>query len=62
VAVFETHMDNNADATMKPSTSRGGELPIAITVRSAIRRCRFQRCIAWAIMNPPRKRYTRLLA
>ena len=42
-----------AAATMNPSTSRAGPPPTRAMMLSAMRRCRFQRCIVRAIMNPP---------
>lgn len=56
VAVLDTHMDRKPVASMKPSTSILGLVPTASTVSSAIRRCRFQRCIVRASMNPPMNR------
>lgn len=56
VAVLETHILRNAVASMKPAITRVALVPIARTVNSAIRRCRFHRCIASAIRNPPMNR------
>ena len=56
VAVLETHMDMNPVAIMKPSTICFGFVPTRVTTRSARRRCRFQRCMPSARMNPPMKR------
>ena len=56
VAVFEIHIERNADAIMKPSTSRRGCPPTLCTIQSAMRLCT---CDAWrpsASRKPPRKR------
>ena len=56
VAVSEIHMLRAAVAIMKPSTSFRPPVPTRLTMKSAIRRWRFQRCIAMAMKNPPMKR------
>ena len=56
VAVFEIHIERNAVATMNPSTSRLGLVPVTRMICRAMRRCSPHRCIAMAMMNPPRKR------
>ena len=56
VAVFETHMLRNAVASMNPPMTRVALVPIARTVSSAMRRCRFHRCMASAIRKPPMNR------
>ncbi len=56
VAVFEIHIERNAVAIMNPSTRRRGLVPTRRMMCSAIRRCRFHRCIDIAMMTPPRKR------
>ena len=56
VAVLLTHMLTSADERRKPATMRGGLVPMAPMRVIATRRCRFQRCIASAMTNPPRKR------
>ncbi|MBB5831424.1 putative transcriptional regulator [Brachybacterium aquaticum] len=61
VAVLETHMERKPVATMNPSTSREGLEPIFPTIASAMRLCRFQRCMARASMNPPMNRKMMLL-
>ena len=61
VAVFEIHIDRNADAAMNPSTIRAGPPPMRWMMPSAIRRCRFHLCMVSAIMNPPIKRMIVLL-
>ena len=53
VAVLEIHIDRKAAAIMKPSTMRAGPPPTRRMMLSAIRRCRFHRCIVSAIMKPP---------
>ena len=61
VAVLETHMLRNAVASMNPATIWAGLVPITRTVRRAILRCRFQRCMASASRNPPMNRKMMLL-
>ena len=56
VAVLDTHIERKPVATMNPSTSCFGCVPTRRTVRSAIRRCRFQRCSARARKKPPMNR------
>ena len=56
VAVFETHMETNPVAIMKPAIIGPGLLPMMDRVMRAIRRCRFQRCMAKAMRKPPRNR------
>ena len=56
VDVFMTHMLTAAAASMKPPTSERPSLPTRCRTVSAIRLCRFQRCIAKATMKPPRNR------
>ena len=55
VAVFDTHIETNPAAHMKPRTIRVGEVPIRFTIASAMRRWRFHRCMACASMKPPRE-------
>ena len=55
VAVFDTHIDRKAAATMKPRTNRAGPPPTRWMMSRAIRRCRFHFCMVRAIMNPPMK-------
>ncbi len=62
VAVLETKAERAAVATMNPKISRPGEKPTALTMFMAIRRWRFQRCIARAMMKPPMNRKIRWLA
>ena len=61
VAVLETHMDKKPVATMNPATIWVGLVPMIFTVSRAMRRCRFQRCIASANKNPPMNRKITLL-
>ncbi len=61
VAVLDTHIDRNPVAIMKPATTIVGLVPMARTVRNAMRRWRFQRCIASATRKPPMKRKMMLL-
>ncbi len=56
VAVFEIHIEMKPVASMNPSTRRRGLVPTTRMIWSAIRRCRFHRCIDIAMINPPRKR------
>jgi hypothetical protein len=56
VAVLLTHMLSSALAVMKPPTRAAGRAPKARSTSSATRRCRSQRSIASAMMNPPMKR------
>lgn len=56
VAVFETHIDMKPVAIMKPAIIGPGLLPMRLSVKSAMRRWRFHRCIDRAMRNPPRKR------
>ena len=53
VALFEIHIDNTAAAIMKPPTIPDWLLPALLTMFSAIRECRFQRCTDVAMMKPP---------
>ena len=62
VAVLLIHMLRKAVAIMNPPTMRSGRVPTTSTVSKAIRRCRFQRSIASAIINPPMNRKISLLA
>ena len=61
VAVFETHMDRKPVAIMNPAIICGGLVPISRTVSRAMRRCRFQRCMASASRKPPMNRKMTLL-
>ena len=61
VAVLETHMERKPVAIMNPAISADGLEPIMRRVSRATRRCRFQRCIASASMNPPMNRKMMLL-
>jgi hypothetical protein len=56
VAVFETHIEMNPVAIMKPAIIGPGLSPMMLSVTSAMRRCRFHRCMASAMRKPPRKR------
>ena len=53
VAVLEIHMDKNAVASMNPVRMQRGQPPKTSSRRRAIRRCKFQRCIANATIKPP---------
>ena len=61
VAVLDTHMDRKPVATMNPATIWEGLVPMTFTVSSAMRRCRFHRCMARASRNPPMNRKMMLL-
>ena len=61
VAVFDTHMLRNPVAIMNPAITLVDRVPIARTVSRAIRRCRFHRCMAIAMRNPPMNRKMMLL-
>ena len=61
VAVLETHMDRNPVAIMNPATIAEGLVPMTSRVSSAMRRCRFHRCMARARRNPPMNRKITLL-
>ena len=56
VAVFDTHMEMKPVAIMKPAIIGPGRSPMMLSVTSAMRRCRFQRCMARAMRKPPRNR------
>ena len=56
VAVLDTHIDRKAVASIRPSTIRRGCSPTRLSVRRAIRRCRFHFSMAMAIRKPPRNR------
>lgn len=56
VAVLDTHMLRKPVAIMNPAMTRVERVPIARTVSSAIRRCRFHLCMAIAMRNPPMNR------
>jgi hypothetical protein len=56
VAVFEIHMERTAVATMNPRITRLELVPRMEITCSAIRRCRFHRCMAIAKKNPPMNR------
>ena len=56
VAVFDTHMDKNAVAIMNPAIIAPGLLGMIRKTPNAIRLCRFHRCMASAIKNPPMNR------
>ena len=62
VAVLEIHIDNRAEATMKPPTRPTGLLPKVRTTLSAMREWRFHFSMARATMNPPSKSMTMGLA
>ncbi len=55
-AVFDIHMLSSAQASMKPATSRRGDVPVRATTASAMRRWSCQRCIEAAMKKPPMKR------
>ena len=55
VAVFDIHMERKAVANMNPISILPGLIPKNIRTLIAIRLCRFQRSMASAIKNPPRK-------
>ena len=61
VAVFESHIDSAAVASMNPSTTRRGLSPMVLTISRAIRRCSPLRSTARAMRNPPRNRKISLL-
>ena len=56
VEVFMTHMLSRPLASIKAPISERPLVPASRNTLSAIRRCRFQRCIANATMKPPRNR------
>jgi hypothetical protein len=58
VAVLEIHIDNSADAIMKPATIAAGRPPARATIESAMRSCRRQRSTHAASMKPPMNRNT----
>lgn len=61
VAVLDTHMEMNPVAIMKPRTRFTVLAPMNFRTPSAMRRCRFQRCMARASMKPPMNRKMMLL-
>ena len=58
-AVLLIHIDKNHVDVINPSTMRGGLVPRMRKMRSAMRRCNSQRCIASANKNPPMNRKIR---
>ena len=62
VEVFITHIEISALASIKPPTSDRPLPPAYWSILSAIRRCRFQRCMAKATTKPPRNRNMILFA
>ena len=55
-AVFDIHMESNAQAIMKPATSRRGDVPVRSMTARAMRPWSCQRCMAAAMKKPPMKR------
>ena len=53
VAELEIHIDRDAAATMKPAISRWADVPTSRMILSAMRRCRYQACMARAAIQPP---------
>ena len=62
VEVFITHILKSALTSMNPPTNDFPLPPTYWRIVSAIRRCKFQRCIAKATIKPQKKRYITLLA
>src|SRR3546814_3999290 len=56
VAVLLTHMLRKPVAIMRPAICLRGLLPMASKIFKAIRRCKFQRCMASPMTKPPRNR------
>mgnify|MGYP000259450669 CR=1 FL=1 len=58
VAVFETHMERNAEAPIRLSTTLPGLAAMRprVKIHRAMRRSKPHFCIAPAIKNPERKR------
>ena len=61
VAVFEIHIDKNADAIINPKIILDGPEPTTWMIFKAILRCRFHFSIVRAIMKPPMKSTIMLL-
>ena len=55
-AVFDTHIDRKAVASMKPSRMRCVLVPTKAMMARAMRRCRFHFSMAEAMKKPPRNR------
>src|SRR6056297_2792551 len=53
VAVLEIHIDKAPVATINPKMIFSVLVPIKEIIHNAIRLCKFQRCIARAMINPP---------
>jgi len=53
VAELDIHIDKIAPESIKPATSIDGRKPTKEITESAIRSCRCQRSMAFAIINPP---------
>jgi hypothetical protein len=56
VAVFDTHMEMAAAASMKQATSGSGRPPATAAIDSAMRSCSRQRSMQAASMKPPMNR------
>lgn len=56
VAVLEIHIESSPLASIKPRTINLAFVPTAAMISMAIRLCRFHRCIAIAMINPPTNR------